>query len=257
METKLETQNAFEGVIVLIEDGVKSWQIAGQMITIMRQKDPQCYAKIIALRPWLTASMLETMERIGDRRVYPYVLLEPARAGRWLLGYSYETQVDACTNGVDVLMYYKNGKPFKQKKMLKHLSRHESYQVFGPTKLRKVEDQLPYLKSTVTHGGNKGTTPQRGISVRGTDENKATPHPEGPSHRETIGVFRITIGDKSAIVERVNNAPPNAQIVEVQLKSGKHVAYVKLVEVVATQITDREQAWRDLKAEMKIETPAE
>src|SRR5262245_49511922 len=99
--------DAIDGIIFLIEDGIKAWELAGQTLTAIRAKEPQAYRIIMERRPWMTPQMLHTLERIGKKEVYPYVLLEPSHHAQWLLGYSYAEQERACTKGVEVLLYYK------------------------------------------------------------------------------------------------------------------------------------------------------
>lgn len=221
-----------EAIVEQIEAGAKAWVTAGRAISEMRRRDPGCYAKLLALRPWLTPKILETMERIGSRQLYPYVMLESSFCASRLLNYTYEAQVDACTKGVEVLLYYKNGKPMKQIKAISNLSRQEAKQVFGPHRCRSAEEQLPYLPMEVGRSHNAGGGPKRLENVTVTSTPAET---EALADQKSVGLFKLTIDDEDqADIEPVSVVPPGCQIVNIEQKGSRRVAWLKVVERVAS-----------------------
>jgi hypothetical protein len=248
----------FDGIINLIESGISAWVIAGQRLSELRQKYPDCYQRVMAKRPWLTVHTLKTLERIGNKEIYPYALLESGTSSKWIVGYPYDQQVDACTNGVDVLLYFKDGKPFHQCKALNMLSRQESKQVFGQTRLRTLEEQRPFLdpvkNSTRNHAQVKTVPFNQKVQ---TSENVNQNHggfDRAPSRKESVGFYKISIYHGDVTFEKVSAAPPDCPVIELHTENGKQVAHVRLVETLVGlgELTPMERQWREMKESFPV-----
>lgn len=131
--------------ITLIEEGAENWITAGKAISDLLKQDKDAYKTLMALRPWITPALLHTLERIGRGEVYPYAMLERNAVAKWLLSYSYKEQKRACVEGVDVVLYVKDGKPFYQRKTISNLTSSDIHRVFGATSIRTVEEQRPFV----------------------------------------------------------------------------------------------------------------
>jgi hypothetical protein len=217
----------FNNVISLIEEGAQSWEKAGRIITCLRLQTPDAYEQIIKMRPWITHSLLLTLERIGEHQIYPYVLLEPKTASRWLIGYPYEEQKRACTVGVEVLKHYKNGRPVTEIKRLNELSISDARKVFGAVRLNKPEEQLQYLTTAPTaflaRGSMTGTKDSRKLKPLPTDETGTV---------KILANFKITLRKTTFNWGRVAEVPDNTPVVHAGVINGELTAYIQVVETV-------------------------
>lgn len=148
VDEKAEPEQIAQGIISLLVSGAERFLTAGELLVAARQKHPNIYKDIIAMAPWLTADFLDTLERVGRRMIYQNVLLlPPAVAGR-IIGYRYDDQKQICEKGVEVLLYVKDGKAFRQTKPLNSLTHSERLLALGLNRPRTIDEQVQWLPST-------------------------------------------------------------------------------------------------------------
>lgn len=126
----------------LIQAGIESWIKAGQLLSAMRSQNPNCYRDVMAADPRLTVDTLVTLEGIGSKRIYPYLLLSNSHGAKRLLEAPYEQQVKYWTGPVEVFVGRdKDRKPLIASKMVTELSPREIAQVFSKDGVRDIEQQ--------------------------------------------------------------------------------------------------------------------
>lgn len=92
----------------LIQKGVNAWADAGALLLKIKSEDPDILLKITDAFPNISMRLLELFLRIGQKKIYPYLLIDPSPGAQRLLSLPYLDQERIYKEGVEVLRV-KNG----------------------------------------------------------------------------------------------------------------------------------------------------
>jgi len=123
-------------------------------------------------------------------------MLERTEVSKWLLSCPYGEQKRACTEGVDVLLYVKDGKPYHQRKSVSNLTKSDIKQVFGPTAIRTVAEQKQFVP--VARGGLLVAA----MSKTDTEHRSPRSALAKTSQKNSAGYFRIAIAGDKPVLEK-------------------------------------------------------
>lgn len=76
--------------------GISAWVAAGKFLTTWKKLEPRCFTLIIRDAPWISIATLEMFERIGNRSLFPRVLLLPPMLAERVSRLSYTEQEKMC-----------------------------------------------------------------------------------------------------------------------------------------------------------------
>jgi hypothetical protein len=133
--------NAVQAFLLILKDGINSWQTAGALLVEMRKDNPSVYAEIIRREPLITVDMLETIERLGRKELHPQLLLNSQLPVKRLIGFPYEVQARLCSEPIDVVVKVVSGKPTVHKKLIRDMSRRELGIALDTKRVRSVQEQ--------------------------------------------------------------------------------------------------------------------
>lgn len=167
----------------LMRSGVAAWEAAGAMLVVLRKTSPGIYAEIIKREPMITVDMLTTLERIGERKLHPRLLLNAQLPVKRLIGFPYDEQARLCSEPIDVVVQVRAGKPVVQKKLVRDCSRKELSCALDTSRVRTVREQAE-LRSA---GIMEGNAEWKALSLRrfkaAAEESEAKTLPVGKAAR--------------------------------------------------------------------------
>lgn len=143
----------------LIEMGIERWMEAGRLLSIYLSDDPDLFQKIRLRAPYMTNEILLAFKRIGEKKLYPYLLLDASPASKKLAVLSYNQQTELYGKPVKVAYQNTDGSFESYETPSQRLSSAEASLVFSPTGVRSVEEQIEILKQ-VPQKINKRTKPK-------------------------------------------------------------------------------------------------
>lgn len=110
-----------EAFVALVNQGIDCWYRAGQMLIAWRNTVPDCFKIITKANPWLSTSVLEMFVRIGNKTLYPKVLLLPPMLANRASKLDYSEQVKLVAQTPDAIRSNLK-RPLRQRKYERSLS---------------------------------------------------------------------------------------------------------------------------------------
>lgn len=132
-----------------ISAGISMWISAGEMLVQMKEKDPAILDKINAKHPGISREILRRFEDIGNKRIYPYLLLDNCPGSKRLLAMPYSTQENLYRAQIDLVIALKKGEPVTVKRRIQELTTFEIDRVFCEERVRTVPEQVEFLKNAL------------------------------------------------------------------------------------------------------------
>ena len=143
MSTQIQTNKIGE-FFDLVSQGVSAFVRAGTLLCEIMKEDPDALREISRLNPMLNWDVLNSFLAIGERTLYPYLLLDTSAGAMALCELPYEQQEKLYTSGVPVL---EDAGP-RAKEVIKpvgKLSHSEVRMVFDNDKIRTIPEQREFL----------------------------------------------------------------------------------------------------------------
>lgn len=166
----------------LVSGGVESFQKAGELICRMLKRDPKCFHKIIERSPWMTYELLNAFVQIGEKKLYPYVMLDQSPGARRISIFPYEEQKKLFTGTIEVVSIRNNVIHASQKR-LQELTRKEVEIAFSDSGVRPAAEQRSLLKEEATRTrmvaprASEGDREDDNISVEGPEDDDVATGP--------------------------------------------------------------------------------
>jgi hypothetical protein len=130
----------------LIRAGIEMWVEAGALLVEMRKRDPEVHLRIMERNPMMTLEVLDAFERIGNRQIYPYLIVDASPGARLLAGLPYEQQQSLYGGKVDVVIKTADGLRTVRKKIA-DLTAAEASRAFDLCGLRPVDEQKKLFRA--------------------------------------------------------------------------------------------------------------
>lgn len=131
----------------LIQSGINAWINAGQLLCDLITLDPNVFPKITQRVPWLTSDILGAFKRIGEKTLYPYLLLDASPASRKLSELPFALQSDLYGKPIPVVFKYYDGSFRESEIPFSTLTRAQADLSIGPVGIRTIDEQTEILKS--------------------------------------------------------------------------------------------------------------
>lgn len=141
--------------IELVNQGIEAWAKAGAILVQMVDRNPNAYKLIMAKSPHISVDLLLAFERIGRRKVYPYLLMERSAGAQRLLNFPYAEQEKLFHNPkIKFVLSVNGGKHLTTDKSIFQLSHSECDQAIVSDsyghRIRTPEEQVHYLKMSLS-----------------------------------------------------------------------------------------------------------
>ena len=146
METlALDYKSSVHQIATLFTDGIEAWRKAGEILVQLYDADPDNRAKIKSDLCAFPSGALNTLERIGRKKLVPQVYASAGIGFKRLQSMPYDVQERCLKAPVDLLVIDNEGRADTLKVNIKDLSKEQAAQVFGATELRDLSAQRAYL----------------------------------------------------------------------------------------------------------------
>jgi len=145
--TKLTKTTSMQ-IVNLVNNGVESWIKAGELISKVIDNNPKCMIKL-SLKTGLSQSLLNALLRMGNKTLYPHLMLKDSLGYSRLEKCSYEAQEKYFSHPVDLLVVSKDGYD-TLKVLIENLTKNQIGQVFNNGEIRSLPAQRAYLESFKT-----------------------------------------------------------------------------------------------------------
>ena len=99
----IDSVPTIENFVAALNAGIEQWESAGRILVALRQSDGDAFKSINKAYPFITIDTLEVFYHIGTRTIYPLIVLLPRHVFKSLREMKYETQVEICSNPVQVV----------------------------------------------------------------------------------------------------------------------------------------------------------
>lgn len=129
----------------LIEDGLKSWVRAGQMIAEEFDAD-ESFKEELCEATGISEDLFDRFYAIGKKHIYVPVLLMRGPAQKQVMSLPYALQERCCNKAIPVLIRKENGWDTLNAKA-ESLTSEQVNQVFGKGVIRSVEAQRAFIES--------------------------------------------------------------------------------------------------------------
>lgn len=158
-----------------IKAGIDCWREAGEILCKLLEDDPQVFGTISRRVPWLSTDILMAFQRIGQRQLCPYLLLDGSAASKRLAYMPYDTQVEIYNKKSVQLAYEALDGSYAWRDISWHfLTRSEAELVFNDSGLRTFEEQVAILKQSKRNHAQR----RRSINTRGSYNEEVDETPE-------------------------------------------------------------------------------
>jgi hypothetical protein len=164
IETPVKIADPVDEFLRAIKAGIDCWREAGEILCRLVENDPGVFGAISRRVPWLTYDILLAFQRIGQKQLCPYLLLDGSAASKRLAFLPYEKQVAIYNEKSVQIAFETNDGSYEVRDMDWHfLTRSEAELVFDETGVRSFDEQVAILKKSKrqrhyvsTHGRNGG-----------------------------------------------------------------------------------------------------
>lgn len=212
-------ESTIEEFLKCLKAGIQCWELGGQILVELYERDKTVFSKILKHAPFLTTETLMSFLRIGYGKLYPPLLLmRKCPAERQLVTAPIETQRRALTQPIEVVVDDKPAKPIVKQLHVTELGKQTCALVFSNTgKIRSKQEQLDYLAA------------QRRASIQATAYAKLPSPPTAPSFKPkppaevvpssgrrmlSLGCWLLVFEHGQAKVVKLEGPPPlNAQAI--------------------------------------------
>lgn len=185
----------------LIKAGIDCWRQAGEILCKLVEADPQIFGKITRRVPWLTHDILLAFQRIGQRQLCPYLLLDGSAASKRLSFLPYEKQVEVYNKKSVQLAYETLDGSFEVRDLDWHfLTRSEAELVFDEKGLRSFDDQVAMLKRSKRNHRHNVVTRGRGGSGDGDAAEEETTESESLDEKPIDALKRHLEHSQAALI---------------------------------------------------------
>lgn len=129
----------------LIYEGISKWMEAGQIVADILNKDPDALEFIVE-KTGVPVNIIRKFEAIGNKRVYPKLLVTDSPGIRKLVKCSYKTQEYYYDNPIDVIVKKQDGIDLLKVKV-ENLTYDQCKLVFDKDHIRTIPEQRAYMES--------------------------------------------------------------------------------------------------------------
>lgn len=132
-----------------IKSGIDCWRQAGEILCRLVEDDVTVFTKITRRVPWLNTDILLAFQRIGQKQLCPYLLLDGSAGSKKLAYLPYDKQVEIYnTKAVQVAYETLDGSYAVRDSSWHFLTRSEAELVFSESGLRSFDEQVEILKKS-------------------------------------------------------------------------------------------------------------
>jgi len=160
--------------VELFTAGINSWMEAGHLIAQRTQRDPEFFDTFERECPDIPVEVLRRFEQIGQRLIYPNLLVLDCAAAKRLIKLPYALQEKHYKEPVEVLVHA-DGKWETLLIDIRNLAPDQARQVFSSDGIRSPGAQRAYIESAATgkHSPADDSLPYR-VSGKKVHFNKGT-----------------------------------------------------------------------------------
>jgi hypothetical protein len=138
-----------EAFVSALNAGVQQWETAGRILVSLRNNDDDAFKRINKAHPFITIETLEIFYHIGQRTIYPLIVLLPRHAFKALREMKYEQQVELCQKPIEIVSRMSFDKPVVLRKPIAQMSADECKKALWRKGNRSVEHQAKILQTPV------------------------------------------------------------------------------------------------------------
>jgi hypothetical protein len=155
---KIDLAPRVEEFIRHVTAGVDSWEKAGQVLISLHHENRNVLREINEKYPFITIDSLEIFLHIGQRTLYPLVMLLPRQVLGVVRTMRYDAQKEITTHPVNVVTRCVGDKPVIIRKSVAKLTSEEVKRSLFSRGNRSIEWQLRYLRNE--SGLNQALAPE-------------------------------------------------------------------------------------------------
>lgn len=124
----------------LVQAGMDSWVEAGKLLIEIKRDNPNAFREITRAHAGISLETLHCFERLGNRELYPPLLLDGSMGARRLMKLPYEQQVRLFNTEISVATI-RRGDVVTESKKLQELTAKEAEVAFSESGVRPLSEQ--------------------------------------------------------------------------------------------------------------------
>lgn len=188
----------------LVQSGIDRWIEAGKLLCRAKEKDSSVLIQIMDRAPYLTSDILQAFLRIGEKKLYPYILLDASPASKKLSLLSYDRQVELYGKPVKVTYRNADGSFETYETAPQKLSRQEADLVFSKSGLRSIDDQKVMLQN-----GSTLKPRRRKPAIASTSSDSALVESPDDTVKRLLGELTAKLSEAREAIDRLGKPIPD------------------------------------------------